>query len=196
MRDISDDMRERLRAASVIFAERGFDGTTIEALSETTEVPSSTLYYYFTGKEEILTFLLGDWLERTSAGVENAICGEGSAKERLAAVVTAQLDAMAKDPATCQVLLAELGRIDRLPHVAEAVRAAFHAPVAKLLADGIAYDHFRVVDIENATSMLYGAVIITGLHHVISSHGAVPAFDSTAVADSVMDLVLTGLERV
>ena len=193
MRQISDALRSKLRTASTIFAERGFDGTTIEALSETTGIPSSTLYYNFTGKDEILAFLLQDWLERTSAGVEAAIAGAGSATDRLAAVVTAQLDAMANDPATCQVLLAELGRIDRLPHIADAVQSAFHRPVAKLLADGAAQDCFRKVDIEHATSVLYGAVIITGLHHVISSDDVVPAFDSAEVAATVMDLVLHGL---
>jgi TetR/AcrR family transcriptional regulator len=193
MRQISNALRSKLRTASTIFAQRGFDGTTIEALSETTGIPSSTLYYNFTGKNEILAFLLQDWLERTSAGVEAAIASNGSASDRLAAVVTAQLDAMANDPATCQVLLAELGRIDRLPHIADAVQSAFHRPVAKLLADGAAHNCFRKVDIEHATSVLYGAVIITGLHHVIASDGVVPAFDSAEVAATVMDLVLHGL---
>ena len=194
MRDVSVALRSKLRLAATIFAERGFDGTTIEALSETTGIPTSTLYYNFAGKDEILAFLLQDWLERTSAGVDEAIAGVGSPVDRLLAVVTAQLEAMANDPATCQVLLAELGRIDRLPHIADAVQTAFHRPVAKLLADGAADDWFRKVDIEHATSVLYGAVIITGLHHVIDSDGIAPAFDSAEAATIVMDLLLRGLE--
>ena len=194
MREISSEMRTKMRAAASIFAERGFDGTTVGALSKATGVPSSTLYYNFDGKEEILAFLLEDWLDRTSAAAIEAIATDRPAKERLGDLITAQLAAMANDPATCQVLLAELGRIDRLPRIAEAVQSAFHRPVAKLLADGAADGHLRVVDIETATSVLYGAVIISGLHHIIDSQDATPAFDATEVAASVFDLILHGLE--
>lgn len=194
MRQISDDMRAKLRAAAPIFAERGFDTTTIDSLSDATGVPSSTLYYNFEGKEEILAFLLEDWLDRTSAAVDAAIATDRTARERLGDVVEAQLGAMAQDPATCQVLLAELGRIDRLPRIAEAVQAAFHRPVAKLLTDGAAHGHIRQVDVEHATSVLYGAVIITGLHHVIDAGDVIPAFDASSVAATVMDLILRGLE--
>ncbi|GJM36664.1 MAG: hypothetical protein DHS20C19_00310 [Acidimicrobiales bacterium] len=194
MRPISDDMRTSMRGAAAVFAERGFDGTTMEALREVTGVPTSTLYYYFEGKEQVLTFLLEDWLDRTAAAAAEAIATERTAKERLGDLVAAQLTAMANDPATCQVLLAELGRIDRLPHIAEAVQSAFHRPVAKLLADGAADRHLRSVDVDVATSVLYGAVIISGLHHIIDARDEVPAFDATEVAASVMDLVLHGLE--
>ena len=193
MRQISERLREKMRAASPIFAARGFDATTVDALSDATGVPVSTLYYNFEGKEEILAFLLQDWLERTSTSVDVAISSEGTARHRLGEVISAQLAAMAEDPATCQVLLAELGRIDRLPRIAEAVQDAFHRPVAKLLVDGAAEGELRDVDIEHATSVLYGAVIITGLHHIIDASGAVPAFDAPQVSAAVIDLVLNGL---
>lgn len=194
MRTVSTEMRTKMRRAAAIFAERGFEGTTVEALREATGVPSSTLYYYFEGKEEILSFLLEDWLNRTSAAVAEAIATDRTAKERLGDLIAAQLTAMANDPATCQVLLAEFGRIDRLPRISESVQSAFHRPVARLLGDGAAYGYFRKVDVEHATSVLYGAVIISGLHHIIGAQGAVPAFDAAEVAASVMDLVLHGLE--
>ena len=193
MRPISDALRTKLRLAPAIFAERGFDGTTIEALSEATGVPTSTLYYNFRGKDDILAFILEDWLQRASTTVEAAIAAPGLGSERLRLVVTAQLDAMAMEPETCQVLLSEKGRIDRLPHIAEAVQSTFHRPVAKLMADGAADGSLRPVDLEHATTALYGAVIITGLHHVIRSAAQAPAFDSSEVAEIVMDLVLHGL---
>lgn len=194
MREISDEMRTKMRASASIFAERGFDGTTVGALSDATGVPSSTLYYNFEGKQEILAFLLEDWLDRTSVEATEAIATDRTATERLSDLITAQLAAMANDPATCQVLVAELGRIDRLPRIADAVQSAFHRPVARLLADGAVRGDFRTVDVEHATSVIYGAVIISGLHHIIDAQGVVPAFDAARVAASVMDLVFNGLK--
>lgn len=193
MRSVSDALRAKLRSAAAVFAECGFDGATIEALSEATGVPSSTLYYNFDGKEQILAFLLQDWLERISSAVDEAISSRDATPLRLEAVIRAQLEAMAADPATCQVLLTELGRIDRLPAIADAVQAAFHSPVAKLLADGAADGSLRAVDVENATSAVFGAVTLTGLHHVVANPGEVPAFDAEVVAESVVDFVVSGI---
>jgi AcrR family transcriptional regulator len=193
MRSISKNLAAKLRLGAVVFAERGYDAATIEALSEATGVPSSTLYYNFAGKQEILAFLLQDWLDRTSVVVATAIEGPATAAVRLEAVIRAQLAAMAADPATCQMLLAELGRIDRLPHIADAVQQAFHRPVAKLLAEGTVDGSLAEVSIENATSVIYGAVTLTGLHHVVASNGDVPAFDADAVAGDVVGLVMNGL---
>ena len=73
MRTISKDLADKLRPAAAVFAERGYDAATIEVLSEATGVPTSTLYYNFDGKQELLAFLLQDWLDRTSVLVATAI---------------------------------------------------------------------------------------------------------------------------
>ena len=193
MREVSEEVRERLRVASSVFAERGFDGATIELISAATGVPSSTLYYNLAGKQGILEFLLQDFLERMASAVDEAIAAEGSAAVRLDGVIRAQLRVVADEPATCQMLLMEMGRIDSLPAIAEAVRHAFHHPVAKLLADGAADGSLRSIDVETATSAVFGAVTFSGLHHVVASPGLVPAFDADAVADRVLDVVVVGL---
>jgi AcrR family transcriptional regulator len=193
MREVSDEVRARLRAAASVFAERGFDGATIELISAATGVPSSTLYYNLAGKQGILEFLLEDFLQRMASAVDEAIATEGSAAVRLDGVIRAQLRVLADEPATCQMLLMEMGRIDSLPALAHAVRHAFHHPVAKVLADGAADGSLRSVDVETATSAVFGAVTLGGLHHVVANPGVVPAFDAEAVADRVLDLVLEGL---
>lgn len=193
MRSISKDLAAKLRLGAAVFAERGYDAATIEALSEATGVPSSTLYYNFDGKQEILAFLLQDWLDRTSVVVATAIEGSATAAIRLEEVIRAQLAAMADDPSTCQMLLAELGRIDRLPHIADAVQQAFHRPVAKLLVEGAVDGSLAEVSIENATAVVYGAVTLTGLHHVVASDGHAPAFDVDEVAADIFRIVMNGL---
>lgn len=193
VREVSEEVRVRLRAAASVFAERGFDGATIELISAATGVPSSTLYYNLAGKQGILELLLQDFLERMASAVDEAIANEGSAADRLDTVIRAQLRVVADEPATCQMLLTEMGRIDSLPAIADSVQHAFHHPVAKLLADGAADGSLRSVDVETATSAVFGAVTFSGLHHVVANPGVVPGFDAEAVADRVIDLLLVGL---
>lgn len=41
-----------------LFAEKGYDGTSIEDITSTVGVAKGTLYYHFSSKEEIFNFLI------------------------------------------------------------------------------------------------------------------------------------------
>lgn len=58
MRKIPRQISDRLPAAAALFAKKGLNDSKIEDVAAVTGVPKATLYYYFTGKEEILAFLL------------------------------------------------------------------------------------------------------------------------------------------
>jgi len=195
MRPISAELGDKMRSTAEVFAQHGFDGATISAISEATGVPTSTIYYNFDGKLEILTFLLRAWLDRTALVVEEAVAGSESAAVRLARLIEAHLYSMAHDPSTCQVMFAEVGRIGRLPEVSEAVQQAFHGPVAALLEEGAADGSLSNVPVQTATSVIYGAVTLTGLQHIVVSEGAVPAFDVGQVSDEVADIVMNGIVK-
>ena len=190
MREIPDSIRSRLGAAAAVVASQGFDATRIEDLAEATGVPKATLYYYFKGKEEILSHLLGAMLETIRARVKEATSAPGTARERLERLVATQLEVMAADPAACQALISELGRAGRIPETAAAINEAFHAPVQAILADGVADRTLRKVrNPESTASALFGAVTLAGLHEIL----AVGTLDPKSLARDVLALLLDGL---
>ncbi|MBV1892772.1 MAG: TetR/AcrR family transcriptional regulator [Ilumatobacteraceae bacterium] len=193
MRPISTELGDKMRVTAEVFAEHGFDGATISAISKATGVPTSTIYYNFDGKLEILAFLLRAWLNRTSVVVQEAVAGADSAAVRLARLIDAHMYSMAHDPSTFQVLFAEQGRIGRLPDVSDAVQEVFHRPLAELLVQGAADGSLKDVTVETATSVIYGAVTFSGLRRIVTSDGAVPAFDPGLVSAEVGEIVLKGI---
>lgn len=169
MREVPVQIAARLPAAAELFAERGVDQTKIEDVAAATGVPKATLYYYFSGKEEILSFLFSDILRHVADAVAVAAAGEGSARERVVGVVRAQLAVMADQPAVCQALTGEFGRAGRVPALAAAIRAAYHAPAVALLREGADDGSLApVVDADAAALMVFGAVTVTGLSHLIA----------------------------
>ena len=153
-------------------------------------MPKATLYYYFPGKQEILAFLLADMLTLMADEVAVAADQPGTARERLVAVVAAQLRVMMQHPGACQALIGDLGRAGRLPDITEALIGAFHRPVEQLLRAGASDKSLRPVDDpEAAASTIFGAVTITGLSHLIRGDDA----DADVIADGIMDVVLHGL---
>jgi TetR/AcrR family transcriptional regulator len=172
------------------FAARGFEDTRMEDLAEATGVPKATLYYHFSGKEEILAWLLRSTLAALGEAVAAAATRPGAARRRLEAVVRAQLRVMAERPAACHILIADLGRAARMPDLAEGVGRAFHAPVLQILADGASDGSWRKVN-EPATvaSSIFGAVIIPALNHLVS----VGSLDPDRAAPPIIRFVLHGL---
>jgi AcrR family transcriptional regulator len=190
MRVVPEGIAERLEAAARVFADHGFDQTRIEDLAEATGVPRATLYYYFAGKEDILAWLFRQMLAEVTEAVAVAVSGEGTARDRLEAVVRAKVEVMARHPATCRALIADLGRAGRIPDIAAAIQAAFHHPVRRLLADGEADGTLRPVgDPETTVSAVYGAVTTAAAHYLVADN----TVEVDRVATEVTTILLAGL---
>lgn len=191
MRPVPTSIAQRLTTAAELFAERGLDQTKIEDVAEATGITKATLYYYFSGKEELLAFLLRDTLVAIADAVAIAVEGDGTARQRLIAVLTAQLDVMAQQPAVCRALIADLGRAGRIPDIAQALADAFYVPVERLLREGATEGSLRDVDDPFAIAVaIFGAVTITGLAHLVLAGGI--AVDE--VVARLTELLLVGLD--
>jgi TetR/AcrR family transcriptional regulator len=191
VRALPSQIAAKLPAAAELFAERGLDATKIEDVAAATGVAKATLYYYFTGKEEILAFLLQDTLAHIADEVAIAVQQpDTSAAQRLTAVIRAQLTVMSEQPAVCRALVGELGRAGRIPEIAEAIRSAYYAPVEALLADGARDGSLTPTgDPVTAAAVLFGAVTISGLSRLVAGRPLDPA----AATEAVVAVVLDGL---
>ena len=190
LRPLPSPLRERLELAVSAFAEKGFEATRMEDVAEVTGVPKATLYYHFQGKEQILAWLLADLLRDVAEAVQRAAAGPGSALQRLEGIVRAQLEVMAARPDACRVLLFDVSRAGRIPEIAVAIGEAFLLPVARLLAEGRADGSIGgSVDDEATSAAIYGAVTVTGLHHLLAHQ----SLDAGRVGDIVVGLLSRGL---
>jgi AcrR family transcriptional regulator len=191
MRPVPSSIAQRLTPAAELFAERGLDQTKIEDVAEATGIAKATLYYYFAGKEDVLAFLFRDTLAAMADAVAIAADGDGDARQRLAGVLTAQLQVMADQPAVCRALIADLGRAGRIPDIAQAITDAFYSPVERVLREGAADGSLRPVTDPLAVSVaVFGAVIISGLSHLVLA-GGLPV---RQVVEQLTDLLLVGLD--
>jgi TetR/AcrR family transcriptional regulator len=121
-----------------------------------------------------------------AAAIEAA---DGGIDLGLTAVVRAQLAHLAANPGTGRLLLANLGRAGRLPTIAAGVDEGFHAPVRRLLSGGIADGSLRELDVEVASSSLYGAVTIVGLR-ALRLEGRI---DVDRLAAAIFDMFWLGI---
>jgi AcrR family transcriptional regulator len=190
MRPVPTSIAAKLPQAADLIADQGFDQTKIEELADVTGIPKATLYYYFSGKEEILVFLLRDLLTQVADAVAIALEDDGSALDRLRAVIRAQFEVMADQPSVWRALIADLGRAGRMPEIAGKVAEAYYAPVQQLLEAGAEDGSLRRVDDTPATAMaIFGSVTVVGLHYLMAGQ----PLDAGTLTRQVSELILQGV---
>lgn len=184
MRTVPEDMATKLMAAADLFAERGLDGTKTDDIAAVTGVPKATIYYYFDGKEQVLSFIFGVVLDAVGSAVATAVQAPGDPGQRLRQLITAHLEVFARYPAASQALVFDLGRAARQPEVAARSNSAFITPVASLLAEGAADGTFRRLDHPKLTAVaILGAITTTAVN--------VFALDSDPLLEELSDVIAT-----
>jgi TetR/AcrR family transcriptional regulator len=100
------DTREKLLGvAEQEFARYGYAGAHLQSIAEQIGVQKTALYYYFDGKSALYTAVLSGMLEDFGRMFDEAVCRDGSHRERLSAMVAAFNDLLAERPNYARILI-------------------------------------------------------------------------------------------
>lgn len=81
------DTRQRLLdAAAELFAERGIEGSSVDAIAERAERTSGAVYDHFGGKEGVLFALLEGWVDDVAVVIGAELATATTLDERLASI--------------------------------------------------------------------------------------------------------------
>ncbi|MBO0680134.1 TetR/AcrR family transcriptional regulator [Mycolicibacterium sp. S2-37] len=188
-RVVPESVADKLYGAADLIAANGLENTRIDQIAKAAGIPRATLYYHFTGKEEILAFLLRHSLAALADEVAEAAAAPGTGRERLAAVIQVQIEHTMRRPGVSRALVGDLGRAIRLPELAAAVQQAFYDPITSVLTVGAEDGSLRTFPSpESVAVSVFGAIMMSAmLHNVVGS-----AKSEEAVAAEVIDLLMTG----
>lgn len=97
-RDRARRRQEILAAAAHVFAERGLDGASMDAIATQAELGKATLYYYFSTKEELHSAVLAEGTERFFASLGGVGGSFGELWELVEAVLRAYVGFFSEHP--------------------------------------------------------------------------------------------------
>jgi AcrR family transcriptional regulator len=84
----AEETRQRvLEAALALFAERGFEATTMRDVASRAGLATGAAYYYFASKEELILEFYRESAIQSEAATREALAAAGDLKSRIAAVV-------------------------------------------------------------------------------------------------------------
>lgn len=187
-RSVPPELADKLAEAVSDFAS-SFEDVRMTDIATASGVSRTTLYYYFASKDDVLAFLCRSMLDDLGASVATALTLGADTRTRLRAVVRAQLEHLATNPATSQLLLLNLGRTGRTAQVVGGIDAGFHAPVRQVLSDGVSAGEIGDVDIALTATAIYAAVTVVGLRSLVLTG----CIDVAGTADRLFSLLWSGI---
>ena len=168
MKRIPDDLAEKLLDASNQFTGTGLN-ISIDDVAAMADVPRATLYYYFSGKDDLVAFYLNDKFTRVGDAVLKASRGQGTVAERLEAALFAVLAALGEHPALCVELPAAVKSAGDYQEVMASAERVVLAPLRELLIEGRATGELEVEDPDTAAVALMGAINMVGMMQAVAT---------------------------
>lgn len=142
---------------------------SVDDIARMADVPRATLYYYFSGKEDLVSFFLSDKLSRASVAIQKAVAGEGPLVERLEETLRSVMRVMAEHPALCTEMPGAVKEAAKYGEVVNEAERVMIAPFRELLIEGKASGELAIEDVDTAAIALLGAVNMVGMFQLVQT---------------------------
>jgi AcrR family transcriptional regulator len=182
------DLAARLLEVASHLGGTEFD-VTIDEVAKLADVPRATLYYYFSGKDDLVSFFLNEKYSLVREAIASAGGTDGSVSERLARAMTAILESIDHHPQLCTELPLAVRRSGNRGELMANADRVMLAPLRELLIEGRATGELQVDDIELTATALMGALHFVGMMQITTTG----KLDAEHVAASLVPQLIKGL---
>lgn len=126
-----------IAAGRKLFASKGFDGTSVRALTAEAGANLGAVTYHFGSKRGLYTAVLEEGVRPLASRVKRAARGPGTARERMLAVVEAYFDHLTEHPELPHLMLQELAAGKEPPAVIVEIIQSVKETIAHLHLEGV-----------------------------------------------------------
>ena len=185
----TDRKAEIRKAAAAVFAEKGFDRSSIRDVAKAARMSLAGLYYYYRGKEEILFDIQNQAFETLLNHHAEALAGVREPKKKLANIIHAHLEFFAANISEMKVMSRE----------SEALTGEYAARVDELkrryvrLVRGVLEEMAREKKLKAHPPGVAVFVLFGMMNWMYTWYDPKRDGSASEVADSVCDIFLSGI---
>ena len=188
MKRLPDDLAQRLIEVSDQFRGTGLD-ISIDEVATAADIPRATLYYYFSGRDDLVSFFVNEKLDRMHETLQKAAASEGTPTERIERVIREVTIKMIEYPVLCMELPIAIRRQEDFAEVVMHADQTVSAPLRELLIEGRATGEFAFDDLDVVITAMSGAIMQVAMVEVLRS----PEPDAAATANKLTQSIMSGL---
>jgi TetR/AcrR family transcriptional regulator len=181
------DLAERLMAVSEEVLSSDVE-VRLEEVATSVGVARTTLYYYFSGRDDLVSFMLTQHVKAGADAIKQALAEPGSPSTQLRAVVVAIISFLAGHLGLCSGLLASMGASAQMEEVLQANELHIATPVRELVAAGVAAGELRKGDVADITNGILGGALLAVLSRTFQGRDVT----SPGFADELAETILRG----
>lgn len=151
--------RKIFETSMKLFAEKGYDATSIEEITATVGVAKGTLYYHFTSKEEIFNFLIEEGMKLLHNSIDIKTSKLSNNIDKLKAIVLIQIKIVVKYENLITILLNQfLGKEERnkkcQQHIFQYIKK-----IEDIVVEGIEKGEIKQGNPQVIASEIYGLIV-------------------------------------
>ena len=153
--------RKIFETSMKLFAEKGYDATSIEEITATVGVAKGTLYYHFSSKEEIFNFLVEEGLKLLQNSIDIKTAKRENYIDKIKAIVLIQIKIVAKYEDIITILLSQFWGNEERNEKCQNHVYEYISKIEKIVQDGINKKEIKNGDARAIASEIYGLICST-----------------------------------
>ncbi len=189
MKPVPNELEGKLMEAAESAATGPGLNMSMDDLAKASGVPRATLYYYFSGKNDLVGFYVGVMMRRMREAVAVGVAHDGTAGEQIEAVVRAVMRTFAEYPRMCVEMAEAVGNMVDYSQVFAEMQTGFVAPAVGIIEKGRASGEFDVLDPVTTVMALMGGLHMVATMDIVTTG----RLDPEAKADLMMPMVRKAL---
>lgn len=147
--------RKIFETSMKLFAEKGYDATSIEEITAEVGVAKGTLYYHFSSKEEIFNFLIEEGMNLLKNSINIKVEKQRSYLDKLRAIVLIQIKIIIKYENFMTIVLSEIWGNSQRSKTCHTYVEEYLQIVRKIVSEGIEKGEIKPYDPEIITSEIF-----------------------------------------
>ena len=153
--------RKIFETSMKLFAEKGYDATSIEEITATVGVAKGTLYYHFASKEEIFNFLIEEGIKLLQNSVDIKTAKHSNCIDKIKAIVLIQIKIVAKYENIITIILSQFWGTEQRNKKCQNLVYEYIGQIEKIVQEGIEKGEIKEGDTRAIASEIYGLICST-----------------------------------
>jgi len=153
--------RKIFETSMKLFAEKGYEATSIEEITATVGVAKGTLYYHFSSKEEIFNFLIEEGIKLLQNSIDIKTSKRNNYIDKIKAIVLIQIKIVAKYEDIITILLSQFWGNEERHKKCQNLVFDYIGKIEKIVQEGMEKEEIKKGEVSAIASEIYGLICST-----------------------------------